>query len=371
MCEGVDDVMRDEAGVADGAGAVAGDDVLRDLWAGVRSDLLLESAVLLESGVLPGTGMSGTGRDRCAAGSGGNDRGLDGNGSGGDDLFVREFERNGLEVTEIRVESEEQERRLGRRRGRYVTIYSEGLKVDDGGIHREAVDEVAGWIRELLPEGVQTVFVAGLGNPEASPDALGPDTVSHVAVNRHLEEHGDSSCIQVCAMSPGVMAQTGLETAGILAGVTGEFRPDALVVVDALAARSVTRLGTTIQLTDTGISPGSGIGNYRQEISREVLGIPVIAVGIPMVVEAAAIVYETVDAIRSALRQEHMDQDAGFLKQLSRQEQYELFRELLEKKARPLYVTVKDVDELEKRLSFTLSEAINQALSGMKSDSRA
>ncbi|MDY4969287.1 MAG: GPR endopeptidase [Lachnospiraceae bacterium] len=360
---GMGDAAGAVSGVDDfggGSGAaddLAGDAVLRELWAGLRSDLLLEAAVL------PGGGPDGGGR------------GAGGNGLGGDDLFVRESERNGLEITEIRVETEAQERRLGRKRGRYVTIYSEGLKADDGGIHREAVDEVAGWLRKLLPDGVKTVFVAGLGNSEASPDALGPDTVSHVAVNRHLQGHQgeeeDTSGIQICAMSPGVMAQTGLETAGILAGVTGEFKPDALVVVDALAARSVTRLGTTIQLTDTGISPGSGIGNYRQEISREVIGIPVVAVGIPMVVEAAAIVYETVEAVRSALRQEHMDGEAGFLKQLSSREQHELFRELLEKKARPLYVTVKDVDELEKRLSFTLSEAINQAFSGMNRTPRA
>lgn len=277
------------------------------------------------------------------------------------DLPVFEYERNGLLVTDVRVESEEQSDRLGRPKGRYVTIYSDGLKEDDGGIHQETVKEVAGWIRTLLPEQVKTVFVAGLGNPDASPDALGPDTVSHVFVNRHLGAEICGMNIQVCAMAPGVMAQTGLETAGILTGIVENIRPDAVVVVDALAARSVTRLGTTIQLTDTGISPGSGIGNYRQEISQAVLGVPVIAIGIPMVVEAAAIIYETIESIRNALQQENMEQEAGFLRQLSREDQYNLFRELLEKKARPLYVTVKDVDEMEKRLSFTLSEAINQA----------
>lgn len=286
---------------------------------------------------------------------------LFGNKQGTGDTPVFEYEKNGLLVTDVRVESEEQSDRLGRPKGRYITIYSDGLKEDDGGIHQETVKEVAGWIRTLLPEQVKTVFVAGLGNPDASPDALGPDTVRHVFVNRHL---GDEICgmdIQVCAMAPGVMAQTGLETAGILTGVVENIRPDAVIVVDALAARSVTRLGTTIQLTDTGISPGSGIGNYRQEISQAVLGVPVIAIGIPMVVEAAAIIYETIESIRNALQQENMEQEAGFLRQLSREDQYNLFRELLEKKAHPLYVTVKDVDEIEKRLSFTLSEAINQA----------
>lgn len=299
----------------------------------IRSDLVLEAGPLLGDG-----GQAG-------------------------DLLVGEYERNGLFVTDVRVESEEQSVRLGRPQGRYVTIYSDGLKEDDGGIHQEAVEEVAGWIQKLLPEKVKTVFVVGLGNPDASPDALGPDTVDHVFVNRHLETEMSSIKIQVCAMSPGVMAQTGLETAAILEGIVRNVRPDALVVVDALAARSVTRLGTTIQLTDTGIAPGSGIGNYRQEISQTVLGIPVIAIGIPMVVEAAAIIYETIDAIRNALRQENMEKEAGFLKQLSKEEQYSLFRELLERKARPLYVTVKDVDEMEKRLSFTLSEALNRAFS--------
>lgn len=324
-------------------------DFLDDMRNWVRSDLVLESAELLEGQGVPG--MAGVEGQRGSK--------MEGQG----EVPVVEYERNGLLVTEVRVETEEQSERLGREKGRYVTIYADELKGDDGGIHEEAVTEVAGWIGKLLPEHVKTVFVAGLGNSEAAPDALGPDTVSHVSVNRHLVmEKRDS--IKVCAMSPGVMAQTGLETAGILHGITEFVKPDAVVVVDALAARSVTRLGTTIQLTDTGIAPGSGIGNHRQEISQRVLGVPVIAVGIPMVVEAAAIIYETIDAIRAALRQEKLDQDAGFLGTLSKEEQYSLFRELLEKKAHPLYVTVKDVDEMEKRLSFTLSEALNRAFTG-------
>lgn len=332
-----------------------------DLWSRVRSDLLLESAELLGEGIYA-EALNGKGMKREET---------QGEHLKDDGLPVMEYERNGILITEIRIENDEQAERLKRPKGRYVTLYSDSLREDDGGIHQEAVDEIAGWIRKLLPARAKSVLVAGLGNPEASPDALGPDTIGHVAVNRHLENRFRQSDIQVCAMAPGVMAQTGLETAGILAGVTDRFTPDALIVIDALAARSVTRLGTTIQITDTGISPGSGIGNYRQEISRDVLGVPVIAIGIPMVVEAAAIIYETIDAIRSVYRQEKMEEEAAFLNQLSRQEQYNLFRELLEKKARPLYVTVKDVDEMEKRLSFTLSEAINQALSGMNPGSQA
>lgn len=342
-------------------------DTLTDLWFQVRSDLLLEAAELC-----CGMGKNSGENYETAANGRKTDESLNTAGEYGDkfrerELSVQEYEKNGLQITDIRIETEEQAKRLNRQRGRYVTIYSDGLKEDDGGIHQEAVNEVACWVRKLLPQSVKMILVAGLGNPEASPDALGPDTISHVTVNRHLDHFTGKTDIQVCAITPGVMAQTGLETAGILSGVIEKFRPDALIVVDALAARSVTRLGTTIQLTDTGISPGSGIGNYRQEVNRSALGIPVIAIGIPMVVEAAAIIYETVDAIRNVLRQEKAEGENGFLGQLTRQEQYDLFRELLEKKARPLYVTVKDVDEMEKRLSFTLSEAINQAFSGMNS----
>lgn len=283
-------------------------------------------------------------------------------------LPVLEYERNGLQVTEVRIETQEQSVSMKRPIGSYITIFSENLKENDGGICEGAVEEVAAWIQKLLPADTRTVFVVGLGNPEASPDALGPDTVGHVYVNRHLKQKKESEKnLQICAMSPGVMAQTGLETAGMVAGITKMVQPDAVVVVDALAAGSVTRLGTTIQLTNTGISPGSGIGNCRQEISQKVLGVPVIAVGIPMVVEAAAIIYETMNAIQNALKEEASGEKMGFLNRLSKEEQYHLFRELLENKARPLYVTVKDVDEMEKRLSFTLSEALNRAFSGMKS----
>lgn len=309
----------------------AEDDIIfGDFQKYMRSDLLLESAKLQEQQ---------------------KSRTENGTLSEGKKIAVQEYEKNGLLITEVRIETEEQSRNLGRKQGRYLTIYAEELKQDDGGIHEDTAEEIANWLIKLLPKRVEMILVAGLGNAEAVPDALGPDTVKMIKVNRR----------QVCAIAPGVMAQTGLETAEILQGICQLAKPDALVVVDALAARSVTRLGTTIQLTDTGIFPGSGIGNNRQEISKETMGIPVIAVGIPMVVEAAAIIYETVDAIRKVLKQKSNNPEGNFLNQLSKEEQYALFRELLAKKAQPLYVTVKDVDEIEKRWSITLAEALNRA----------
>lgn len=307
--------------------------LLEDFQNYMRSDLLLESAKLQEQQ------------------KGRTEKTENGTSSEEKKIAVQEYEKNGLLITEVRIETEEQSRNLGRKPGRYLTIYAEELKQDDGGIHEDTAEEIANWIIKLLPKKAKMVLVAGLGNAEAVPDALGPDTVKMIKVNRK----------QVCAIAPGVMAQTGLETAEILQGICQFAKPDAIVVVDALAARSVTRLGTTIQLTDTGIFPGSGIGNNRQEISKETMGIPVLAVGIPMVVEAAAIIYETIDAIRKVLKQKSNDSEGNFLNQLSKEEQYALFRELLAKKAQPLYVTVKDVDEIEKRWSITLAEAMNRA----------
>lgn len=307
--------------------------------------------------------------------------------SGWPDIRTKEYIKNGAEVTELTIETEEQAVFFGKEKGRYITLYAEYLRQNDGGTHREISMLVEEMVRKLIPEESKQIFLVGLGNAEASPDALGPDVVRQVHVNRHIEafkepenyektDHIKTGCIKagcikadhkksICALVPGVMAQTGLETADILRAIVDRIQPDAMIVVDALAAGSVTRLGTTIQITDTGIAPGSGIGNHRQALNRESLGIPVIAIGIPMVVEAAAIIYETIDAIRNAMKEENMEKtienckENEFLGMLSKEEQYQLFRELLEEKAEPLYVTVKDIDELEKRLAFTLSEAIN------------
>ena len=167
----------------------------------------------------------------------------------------------------------------------------------------------------------------GLGNKEATPDALGPMVLGNLEVTRHLSmEYGREFCARngypiLSGLVPGVMAQTGMETAEIIHGVVKETGPDALIVVDALAARSARRLGTTIQLSDTGIHPGSGVGNHRNGLTEELLHIPVLAIGVPTVI-----------------------------------------REILEPELGPMYVTPHDIDERVKVLSYTISEAIHEAL---------
>lgn len=242
-----------------------------------------------------------------------------------------------LKITRVKILSERGAREMGKPVGTYLTLEAPGLAVPDEDYHREISEALADCLKELAgDQKSRSVLVAGLGNRDVTPDALGPKAVSNLMITRHLfqeygrEAMGMESASAVSGIAPGVMAQTGMETSEILQGVIDQTSPDLLVVIDALAARSTRRLGRTIQLTDTGIQPGSGVGNHRGSLTRESLGIPVIAIGVPTVVEAAAIIY---DAQGSCERMPpHLN---------------------------GMFVTPKNIDEMIKQLSFTLSEALN------------
>ena len=213
---------------------------------------------------------------------------------------------------------------------------------------------------------LQCLLVAGIGNREITPDALGPLVVEHLFITRHLiEKYGRDSAVvkdmgNVCAVIPGVMSQTGMETAEILHGLVREIQPDVLITVDALAARSIRRLVTTIQLTDTGIHPGAGIGNKRYELTQKTLGIPVIAIGMPTVIDAATIVADTMESLMGVLNQNEMLKKAvKVTEQFTHEENYMLMRELMEPQMTNLFVTPKDIDEAVRRISYTISEALN------------
>lgn len=325
-------------------------------------------------------------------------------------IRVREWEKEeaGIRVTEVAVCDERGEKALGKPVGMYLTVEAASLAKKDDDYHRKVSEELAGLLRGMFEEhGLETekmgrpvrTLVVGLGNPEATPDALGPKVLEHLQATRHLElEYGTDFCRKhgypvLSGITPGVMAQTGMETVEIVKGIVQETEPDAVIVVDALAARSAGRLGVTVQLSDTGIQPGSGVGNHRSGLTEETLGIPVFAIGIPMVVGAAAIVYDTVGAMTEVLRErmecdfqkkdgkrtEVENSDGNRNNQSSEQkrksekkgekleilqveESYELVRELLKPDLGPMYVTPHDIDERVDFLSFTISEAIHEAL---------
>lgn len=266
-------------------------------------------------------------------------------------------EKEDVKVTKVMIDTKNAAKAMGKPVGIYVTMEAPAMVEPDEDYHREISECLAEELLELLPDtdAEQSVLVVGLGNREVTADSLGPQTVDNLCITRHIiREYGKAAyncerMNQVSALEPGVMARTGMETAEIVKGVVEETAPDVLIVIDALAARSIKRLNRTIQITNTGIQPGSGVGNHRNALTVESLGVPVIAVGIPTVVDAATIVS---DALEKLLEEE---KEVDVVKYVGRQQMN--FSEL-----NNMYMTGKDIDAVIKRVSFTVSEGINIAM---------
>ena len=262
-------------------------------------------------------------------------------------------EEKDIRTTTVKIETENGAKAMGRPQGVYITLEAPNMSVPDEDYHREISKELAKHIRKLVPmEKELTALVVGLGNREVTPDALGPDVVSNLRITRHvIQEYGVQSmgreyANSISGLVPGVMAQTGMETLEIIKGVVDETKPDVVFAVDALAARSSSRLNKTIQITDTGINPGSGVGNHRNGLSEETLGVKVIGIGVPTVVDAATIVQDSM---------------AHLLDTLEESEKKEFLEEMIAPSLHSMFVTPKDVDETVKRLSYTISEGLNMA----------
>lgn len=266
-------------------------------------------------------------------------------------------EEEDIRVTKVVIDTKNAAKTMGKPMGIYVTMEAPAMIEPDEDYHREISGCLAEELLRLLPgaDREQSVLVVGLGNREVTADALGPQVVDNLFITRHIvREYGKAAyncekMNQVSALEPGVMAKTGMETAEIVKGVVEETAPDVLIVIDALAARSTRRLNRTIQITNTGIQPGSGVGNHRNALTEESLGVPVIAIGIPTVVDAATIVG---DALEKLLEED------GDLSGLRWKENQNLnFSEL-----NNMYMTGKDIDAVIKRVSYTVSEGINIAI---------
>ena len=277
-----------------------------------------------------------------------------------------------VKLTEVKILDERGAKAMGKPEGTYLTLEADQLAEKDENYHEQVSQELARHVRRLIGHMVKgkerKILVVGLGNLYVTPDALGPKAVEHLQVTRHLEQqYGEGFCREkglpvLSGIVPGVMAQTGMETAEILKGIIQETKPDLLIAIDALAARSTRRLSRTIQITDTGINPGSGVGNHRHGLSKETVGIPVIAIGVPTVVDAATIVSDTMQTLIQAMEEHsHLSTLSTGLNALNDMEKYELIRELLSPQLNTMFVTPKDIDESVKRLSYTLSEGLNIA----------
>lgn len=259
---------------------------------------------------------------------------------------------NEIYTTRVIIETKNGAKIMGKPIGTYITLEAPRMAAADEDYHREISEKVADQIRELLPDEKEelSVLVVGLGNRDVTADALGPNAADQLHITRHVvREFGKAAYNKnkmhmISAIVPGVMAKTGMETCEIIRGVVEQTSPDVVIAIDALAARSTKRLNRTIQITDTGVQPGSGVGNHRHALTEETLGVPVIGIGIPTVVDAGTIVG---DAVEQVEREMLFCSDTHTLKMAELQN---------------MYVTTKDIDDVVNRLSYTVSEAINIAL---------
>lgn len=257
---------------------------------------------------------------------------------------VRQSDRmlEGFAVHEVRILSEDAAREIGKPQGRYLTLELDALIRREEDAFPRACKALSTLLRELLPRPNDgPVLIAGLGNRMITPDAIGPQTADHVIATRHLVAQSPAIFADwrpVSALAPGVLGQTGVETGEVICGVLDRVRPAAVIAVDALAAGRLSRLLRTVQLADTGITPGAGVGNARAALNKETLGVPVIAVGVPTVVDGATLAHE----ISSQLGQPDC--------------------EALDDLSQPVMITTRDIDREVADISRMLGYAVNMAL---------
>ncbi len=281
-------------------------------------------------------------------------------------------EEREIKVTTVKIETENGAKVMRKPVGTYITMEAPNMAVPDEDYHDEISKELAKFLACFIKKDKEdySILVVGLGNRKVTPDALGPYVVDNLNITRHIVKEygkyamGEEDVRLVSAIVPGVMAQTGMETVEIIKGIVKETKPDMMIAVDALAARSSKRLNRTIQITDTGINPGSGVGNHRNAITEDTVGIPVLAIGVPTVVDAATIVNDTMENLILALESSETLRGVGLVMQgYNAAEKYELVKELISPHLNGLFVTPKDIDETVKRISYTISEALNMLFS--------
>lgn len=265
-------------------------------------------------------------------------------------------EESEIKITRVTIESKNGARLLGKAMGTYVTLEAPNMAHPDEDYHEEIARELAYQIKSLLPKEKEqlSILIVGLGNREVTADSLGPRVVDNLTITRHMVMEFGNAAYEgrklplTSSLVPGVMAKTGMESQEIISGVVAQTHPDLVLVIDALAARSIKRLNRTIQISNAGINPGSGVGNYRNAIQEENLGVPVIALGVPTVVDAATIVQDAVFKDCTMEDQDFLDRKEKITGAMD-----ELYN---------MYVTGKDVDYEIQQISHIICNAIHLAL---------
>lgn len=272
-----------------------------------------------------------------------------------------------INISRVKVTNENGKNAIGKPIGNYITIDFKSLKIAGNDEIQAASEVLTKELKELLQKHVEPqdpILVVGLGNIYVTPDALGPKVINEVDVTRHLLEYMpevmDKNTREVSAVSPGVLGTTGIETVEILKGIVDNVKPKLVIVIDALASRSIERISSSVQLADTGIVPGAGVGNARKELTQESLGIPVIALGIPTVVEAATIAADSLTLFIQKVQEQGESND--FLNKLQEDDKYNIIKEILAPEEYNFIVTPKEIDALIEKMKDVVARGINFAI---------
>ncbi len=273
-----------------------------------------------------------------------------------------------ITIHRVAVTTEQGAAKMGKPMGNYITLEIPGLRKKNTALQDKVVQVFYKELQRMLNlNGQKSVMVIGLGNWNVTPDALGPRVVQELFVTRHIfklkpEILGDGYR-SVCAISPGVLGITGIETGEIIRGIAEHVKPDIIIAVDALAAHRMSRLHTTIQVSDTGIVPGSGVGNRRLGINRQTMGVPVYAIGVPTVVDAVTIAGDSMDKMAEAMKTESPQGNvfAGIVRKMKWEEKRNIIKEVLEPFAGDLIVTPKEIDTLIEDISLVIAAGLDAA----------
>ncbi|WP_246431648.1 GPR endopeptidase [Paenibacillus endophyticus] len=281
-------------------------------------------------------------------------------------------EDDGITITQLHVQNEQGSAAIGKMQGHYVTLEVPGLRNGDTGLQDRVATQFAkhfeAFLERLSISKTARVLIVGLGNWNVTPDALGPIVVENVMVTRHYFELMPDQVAPgyrpVSAVAPGVLGITGIESSEIVHGIVEKTKPDLIIAIDALASKAVERVNTTIQIADTGIHPGSGIGNKRKGLTKEILGVPVIAIGVPTVVYASTIVNNTLEMMSSHFNKQNANSDhiMGLVNQMEENERLQLVREVLSPLGHDLLVTPKEIDEFIEDIANIIASGLNASL---------
>lgn len=286
-----------------------------------------------------------------------------------DGLEVQTEGNDDINVTRVRIVSPAGEKKIGKPMGNYITIEVPGIRHNDRDLYENTCRSLARELMELIQLNKEsTILVVGLGNRDVTPDSLGPRVVSRLMVTRHMlqyvPEQVDEGVRPVCAIAPGVLGTTGIETGEIIRGIIDRVKPDVVIAIDSLASRKMDRVNTTIQLADTGIAPGSGVGNRRMELTSSTLGIPVIAIGVPTVVDAATMANDAIELVLDDMIKQS-GEDSSFyarLKNMDSSQKYQMIKKVLGPYTGNIIVTPKEIDEVVERISRAIANGLNISL---------